>query len=60
MERIDYKTFKEILRSLSKSLPAEKIESLTREAYSEKLQQPLERAELKRKIYFIDFTGFSV
>ena len=60
MEKIDYKTFKEILRSLSKSLPAEKIESLTREAYSEKLQQPLERAELKRKIYFIDFTGFSV
>ena len=59
LEKIDYKTFKEILRSLNQSLSAEKIESLTEEAYSGKLQQPLERAELKRKIYFIDFTGFS-
>ena len=60
LEKIDYKTFKEILRSLNQSLSAEKIESLSKEAYSGKLQQPLERAELKRKIYFIDFTGFSI
>ena len=59
-EKIDYKTFKEILRSVDHSLSADKLESLTKEIFSGKLLQPLPRAELKRKLYFMDFTGFSM
>ena len=59
-EKIDYKTFKEILRNVEHSLSADKLDSLSREIFSGKLVQPLARSELKRKLYFMDFTGFSI
>lgn len=60
MEKIDYKTFREILRSVDQSLSADKIDCLTKEIYSGKLLKPLEKTELKRKIYFFDLGGFSI
>ena len=59
-DRIDYKAFRETLRSADNSLSFDRIDSLTKEFFSGKLLKPLEKTELKRKLYFSDLNGFSV
>ena len=59
-DRIDYKTFRETLRSADNSLSSDRIDCLTKEIFSGKLLKPLEKTEVKRKIYFSDLNGFSV